>query len=313
VACRHFAKKVAEFKGGGRQDKHDHQFLDIQHAKFLRLFLDDYPKYQYWPLLRCLHSNKVVKKIVVIRKRQVDGELMRTVEELDCFFYTLRNLSTTLRELHLWNLEEDTVLARGLQNHSGLEYVQLHMESGTVTPALAEALASMPNLIALELEVKASCRADLILESKSLLVLGIISNNFKFRTHHMVALIKKIETNKVLTVLDIEPKIPAYNVRVLMYALRLNKSLETLQFSCSSTCEEEGDCTLEEILNTLSKNTSLRVVWNHCYESFVVSEAMKQKTLNMLRNTPTIEQFHIFAEDPNFCYKKNALLEGNGV
>jgi hypothetical protein len=293
-------------------DRHNKQFLDVQIAEFLRLFLDDYPKSQYWPLLNCLHSNQVVEKIVVFRKRQTDGERIRTPEELDSFFFTLASLHVPLRELHLWNFrsEDLTVLTNGLSNSRRLEYIQLHLESGTIDENLAKALASLHGLISLELEVNESFPVALILESKSLLVLGIICNNFEFQAEHIVAMAQKLESNNVLTVLDIEPRIPTFCLRVLVHALRSNRTLETFQFSCEGV-NQDGDSTLLEILNTLSVNKRLRVLWNHCYESLVISEAIKKKVLQVLLKNQTIEQFHVFCEDPNFMYKKNALLDRN--
>jgi hypothetical protein len=295
--------------GTGISSRLTQAFFKIKGDETLRLFLDDYSEVDYWPFLDALNSDEVVQKIVVFRKRQTDRVRTRSTQELDCFFHILHNLSS-LRELHLWNFTQDDlqVLSNGIANHPWLEYVQLHFESGTMDYGLSKALASLPSLISLELEVNATFPAAPLLDSQSLNVLSIISNQFDFELEHITELVNKLERNSVLTVLDLEPRIPTDGLLVLMNALRTNRSLDTLQFCCHSANEEEADSLLQEVLETFSVNTNLRVIWNHSYESWSVTEGMKTKVLDVLRRNGTLEQFHVFVEDPNFWYKKNRLL-----
>lgn len=307
-----FAWNMGQFKGHNKNK----EFLDIVHAKVLRLFLDDYVHSQYWHLLESLHSNQTMDKVKVFRNRQTDGARIRTQEELECFFFALADQHVQpLGELHLWNFrsEDLPVLTKGLSILKRLEYIQLHMESGTIDETMANSLASLQSLISLELEVNKSFPVAAILESKSLLVLGIVGKSFEFQNEQMVAIALKLGSNQVLTVLDIEPKIPTYSLIILMLALPHNKTLETLQFSCE--CDllltEEGDSTVLEVLNTLSVNSRLRVIWNHSSESLVVSDEVKKQTLCILQENQTIEQFHIFCEDPSFMLQKHAILDRN--
>ena len=298
----------AEAEENSERKQENVDFVAARDAEQVQLFLDDHSESQYRSLLNALHSNQVVQKVSLFRKRQTDSVRVRTPEELQGLYCVLQRLS--LRELSLSNFctKDLPTLAKAMPNLKSLENIQLHLEFGTIDETMAKALASLPNLISLELEVKDSFSVAPILQSESLHVLGIISNNFEFKASHIMEIVQELERNKVLTVLDIEPKIEPFCLQYLMHGLRFNNTLETLQFSCESDTVE-GDPAVLEILSRLVENSSLRVLWNHCYESLVVSDKTQKATLRVLKHNSTIEQFHVFFEDPNFMKKKNELLE----
>ena len=292
------------------KDKEDggQRLRGVENAKFLRLFLDDYTKGQFWPLLESLHSNQNITKMVLFRNRQREIVKTRSMPEMECFYFVLATLP--LRELHLWNFrpEDLPLLSQNLDKLQHLKYIQLHMSSGTVDATLLESLASLPTLISLELEVSESFSIAPVLKSKSLSILGVICSNFEFEVDHIEAMSKSLETNSALTVLDLEPKMPPFCLMALIQALRRNDTLETFQFSCEAD-GPDADSAVLEILNTISENSRLRVLWNHCYESLAVNDTIKDATLQILDKHETMEQFHVFCEEPNYIYKKNVLLE----
>lgn len=315
AAARVLAKVEVPAATAASRQAHNHDSRDVRNASFLRLFVDDYSDTDFKSLLHSINSNHVVEKITVFRKRRGDGERVRTREAMDCLFHVFRNISVTLKDLRLWNfLPEDLPsLSQGLADHPSIDYLQLHMESGSLDKAAATVLASMPKLVSLELEVNASFPVASLLTSGSLAVLAVIGDNFVFDSRDVIAAAEQLEVNSVLQVLDLEPRIPSWCVSSILGSVSsstANSSLETFQFSCRASTTDEGDACVGEILKALSNDDSrLRVVWNHSYESFEVSKGVQTKTLNVLKASNVVEQFHVFVESREFCIAKCEVLE----
>jgi hypothetical protein len=88
--------------------------------------------------------------------------------------------------------------------------------------------------------------------------------------------------------------------------------LETLQFSCQTDDEKDGDACMVEMIKLLRRQQSkLRVVWNHCFESFMVSEEAKDRVLSALYVCNTLQQFHVFMESKEYGAVKCHVLERN--
>jgi hypothetical protein len=295
----------------------DHHFVDARNATLLKLFVDDYSDDDYWYLLDSINSNHVVEKVIIFRKRQNDGERIRTCEEMEYLFRALANRSTgSLTQLHLWNFLPTDLpsLSFGIMNHPSIFYLQLHMESGSLDKTTVSALASMEKLVSIELEVNSSFPVGDLLASESLVVVGVISDKFIFESKDILVLAEMLEMNSTLQVLVLEPQIPRWCLGSVLCSLNATTSsaVDTFEFSCRAPSTQEGDDSMNEVIQTLQNGYSpLRVIWNHSYESFEVCEGMKMETLNALKLNKGMEQFHVFLESHEFCSTKCEILERN--
>ena len=290
------------------------RFSEFETSDSLKIFVDDYSDARFLSLLTVLKKNKNVKKIEMFRKRKSDGFRNRSHIDMDHLFHVLHALSGSLSELNLWNLRDQdlTSLSRGLYDHRSIQFVQLHMESSTLDEETLKTFATLPNLISLELEVNESFPVWRLLESKSLAVLSVISNHFKFESADVLPMADKLETNSALQVLDIEPFLPTWCLCTIMNSIHSSResSLETLQFSCGTTNKKDGDNSVMDILRTItSYKSKLRVIWNHCYESFHVSEEIEPMVLLALQSSKSVQQFHVFVESDDFSAEKSHLLD----
>lgn len=306
---------VLESKGVGRGTL---SVRELRSSSNLRLFIDDYSEANFWSLLDSLYCNKCLNKLVLFRNGQSGTSRVRTNQEMDCFFRILNRMTSTLSELHLWNFgpDDQATLSRGLAYSVSLEYVQIHFEAGALSSSLCKSLATLPNLVSLELEVSTSFPIAELLESTSLGVLSIICSNsssFEFDANEILRFAKKLEGNTSLSVLSIEPCISIdVSLPALLRSLKIsNNTLETLQFSCTAAGTKEGDTAMEGVLDTLQTNSKLRVLWNHRYESWSVSAKMRQKVLQVLKQNKTIQQFYIFPEAADYWFQKNNVLQTN--
>ena len=303
---------MLESKGVGRGTA---GIQEIRSSPTIRLFIDDYSEANFWPLLDSLYFNLNIRKLVLFRRRQSDRSLIRTQQEMACLFRVVNRLASSLSEIHLWgcNPEDQGVLARGLANNASLEYVQLHFETGSLSTMFSEALASLPNLVSLEVEVTESFELSLLLDSPSLGVLSVIcpeSARFSFPDDEMVKVSKKLRGNKNLQVLSIEPLISAtVALPAIMASLkRENQTIHTLQFS--SAPPKNQDDVLLHALDSLNQ-TSLRVLWNHCHEAWHVGSKVQQRLLQLLNLNRTLEQCQVFAESNDYWTEKCRILESN--
>ena len=281
------------------------KFSDVKTAKSLNLYVDEYPQTSFFSLLDSLQSNYVVERIEVFRKRTTHEEIRtRTLEDMDNLFHVIHDLST-LAELVVWNFhpEELSSLCHGISDKMSIKYLQLHMECGTVDQQTLETISSMPSLLALELEVAESFPVWSLLESNSLILLGVFSTGFDFDPNDVLRLATRIRTNSVLRVLDLEPRIPSWCIGAVMASLRFSHTsqLETFRFSCQNDNEEQGDACVEEILKTIDYETSLRVLWNHSSTSFLVSEEMRRRIMEVVSRNLSLKEFHLFGYRDEEC------------
>jgi hypothetical protein len=299
----------------------------------LVLFLDEYSGEQYSVLLDNIHTmnhhhHHHLERVTIFRHRDDRNRkniyARRTDEELQALFQILRHrsISKTLRQVELWNFQAHDVstLAHGFKNSfQRLECLQLHLESGTLSPDLTNALGTLPSLVSLEVKVHERFPiAPLLKRPQSLKILGIIMNqHYELPCEDVEAIAMALlpgNCSSSVEVLDIEPVMKSVSLRRLLgAALQKNQSLETLQFSCGCETMEDGDETLAVLLEALVPNHRLRVVWNHHYESIMVSDATKQRVLDVLKEHPTIEEFYVFAEDPEFATQKHEMLKAQRI
>jgi hypothetical protein len=289
---------------------------DAQNADELEIYVDEYPHDKFLSLMDLLRANKVIQNLVIIRNRFDQGERTRRTADLDHLFHVLHILANSLVELSLQNirLQDLTSISLGLYDHNSIEHLRITMETGTLDEETAKAMASLPKLLSLELEVHASFPLWPLLDSKSLTILSVVSNGFVFRSSDVLTMADKLETNSTLQVLDLEPRIPAWCLVTLITSLRScsYSSLETLQFSCQTDDEKDGDACMVEMIKLLRRQQSkLRVVWNHCFESFMVSEEAKDRVLSALYVCNTLQQFHVFMESKEYGAVKCHVLERN--
>ena len=275
------------------------KFSVVKTAQSLNLYIDEYPQSGFFSLLDSLQSNRKIERIEVFRRRTTNEELRtRSTGDMEHLFHVMNNLST-LTELVLWNFHPDDLssLCLGMNENKSLKYLQLHMECGTLDQQTIESISSMPSLLSLELEVNESFPIWSLLESESLVLLGVFSAEFEFDPNDVLRLSGKIRTNSVLQVLDIEPRIPSWCIGAVMAALRFSHTsqLEAFRFSCQNDNEEQGDACIAEILKTIEYETPLRVLSNHSYSSFLVSEEMRLSTMMAVNRNPSLREFRLFA------------------
>ena len=298
----HTSVLSSSFNTASEDLSHGNKFMDVKTAKSLNLYIDEYPQTSFFSLLDTLQSNNVIERIVIFRNRTSDGEMRtRFPEDIDNLFNVIQHLSETLVELVLWNFHEEDLssFCKGMIKHRSIRHLQLHMEYGTLDQQTVETIASMPALISLELEVNDSFPVWSLLESDSLVLLGVAaSTNYEFEANDILRLAARIRSNTTLRVLDLEPRIPSWCIGTVMASLQFSRTsrLETFRFSCRNSNQFQGDACMEEILNVIEYETPLRVLWNHSHESFFVSDAVRQKTMMAVSRNPSLEQFRLFAE-----------------
>ena len=287
-----------------------------QQLQDLKICVDAYSHSQYLELIEALSMNRGVRTVSVIRKHQSEGIRTRRPADLDHLFHVLHSLSASLSELYLWNfrLQDLTSLSLGLYDHESIQHLQLHMETGTLDESAARALGTMPQLVSLELEVNESFALWPLVESNSLTVLSIVGGHFVFDASHILDASDKLETNGSLQILDLEPRMPAWCLVTLVTSIRScpNCSLETFQFSCKPNGVQDGDACMLEIIKLIkSKQSKLRVVWNHCAESFEVCKDAQNMAMSALYVCDAMHQFHVFLESDEYSDLKQHVLDRN--
>lgn len=285
-----------------RDQDHSMIFSDVKTAKSLNLFIDEYPETSFFSLLESLQSNRGIERIVVFRNRAAHGELRaRTLEDVDNLFHVIHGLAKSLIELVLWNFLPNDLpsVCLGIAKHPSIGNLQLHMENGTLDEQSLETIVCMPSLVSFELDVNESFPIWSLLESKSLVLLGVVSTRFDFEPNDVLRLAGRIRTNSVLRFLDLEPRIPSWCIGAVMASLRFSHTskLEAFRFSCENDNEDQGDACMAEILKTIEYETPLRVLWNHSRESFSVGKEIRRKTISAVSRNPSLEQFHLFADN----------------
>jgi hypothetical protein len=289
---------------------------DAQLSEELKIFVDEYPPDKYLSLLDLLRNNKFLHKLDIVRNRIDQGARTRRSADLDHLFHVLHFLSNSLKELCLQNLrlQDLTSVSLGVYDHVSIEHLQLTMESGTLDENTTKAIASMPRLLSIELEVRQSFPIWPLLDSKSLTILSIVSTHFAFDASDVIAMADKLETNSILQVLDLEPLVPAWCLVTLITSLRScqDSRLETFQFSCRTEDEKDGDACMIEMIKLMKRPCSkLRVIWNYCFESFRVSDVVKDMTMSVLYICNILQQFHVFMEREEYGAIKCHVLERN--
>jgi hypothetical protein len=192
--------------------------------------------------------------------------------------------------------------------HPTLELLHLHLASGTIKRFLLKAIASIPYLEELKIEVNSSFPVAVVLESKSLKSLCVLSKKFLFRDNHMLAVGSRMEHNHTLTWLDIMPQMSQFAFRVLVYALRRNNTLTSLLVSIVGNNAKESDKSLAELSETLKVNSTLENVWNHSYPQLHVSNETKETVLEWMQ-VRAVQKFHLFDEDAIFWLQKKTAME----
>ncbi|KAG7338181.1 hypothetical protein IV203_026046 [Nitzschia inconspicua] len=291
---------------------------DAQTAEELVFYVDEYPHDKFLLLLDLLRSNKVIQKLDIVRNGLHEGEQTRRSSDLDHLFHVLHILSGSLMELNLQNLriQDLASVSLGLYDHHSIEHLQLTMESGTLDEDTVKAISSMPRLLSLELEVRESFPVWCLLESKSLTILSVVSNHFVLDSSDVLAMADILESNTTLQVLVLEPRMPPWCLVTLITSLRCcsDSSLETFQFSCRTKDEKDGDaCMVELIKLILRRQSKLRVIWNHWFESFLVSEEVKDRVMSALYVCNKLQQFHVFMESKEYGAIKCHVLERNMI
>jgi hypothetical protein len=287
-----------------------------QHIKDLKICVDAYSHPHYMELVESLSMSRGVRTLSVIRKHESEGIRTRRPADLDHLFHVLHSLSVSLSELYLWNfrLQDLTSLSLGLYDHASIQHLQLHMETGTLDEDAAKTLGSMPQLVSLELEVKASFPVWPLLSSNALTVLSVVGDHFVFGAADVLDMSDTLETNSVLQILDLEPQIPAWCLMTLVTSIRASpdSNLETFQFSCKTEDEQDGDACMLEIIKLMKRqHCKLRVLWNHCSEFFQASKELQDSAITSLYVCDNMHQFQVFRESDEYRDLKTHVLERN--
>jgi hypothetical protein len=270
-----------------------------------KIHVDEYQTCAFNRILTYLKTNENLSELTVCR----GGAHTRTAAQMKQFLDEVGGLQN-LRKLVLlaFSKEDMDVLEPILIVHPTLESLHLHLASGYIKRPLLKAIASIPYLEELKIEVNASFPVAVVLESKSLKSLCVLSKKFLFRDNHMLAVGSRMEHNHTLTWLDIMPQMSQFAFRVLVYALRSNNTLTSLLVSIVGNAKE-SDKSLAELSETLKVNATLVNVWNHSYPLLQVSNETKENVLELLMEVRAVNKFHVFDEDAMFWLKKKTAME----
>lgn len=260
-----------------------------------RIGVDDFTQYQFNALVQSLANRKGLIQLEVYRRKRI-GDERRTLSELIVLFSIIRGLPN-LCDLTLQNFGpmSSDILTSFLNHHPTLCTFHLHYNQGTVDMELLETLAEVPYLNDLTLDVEDDFPFSILLTSKSITKLKI-SGNYDFNSDNVVKSMKALETNTTLKILDLIPQINLRCVRALSFAIEDNSTLERLKFSYQTEKRSEARNALLDLLNALSKNSTVEEVENSKFEFVKVLMKDKIRVDKILERNKTLQRFQFFNE-----------------
>ena len=287
--------------------------INLRKERRAKIYLDNCEPSVFRSLASNLSENSRLTDLEVVRS-EGQVETKRSPEELIWFFDVIQS-RPKLRKVSLRNFTGDdmAIVSEFLYYHPTLLSISIHLLVGAVDQSTTEAIASIENLLEVELEMQESFSLTPLLESKTLQVLRVISQEFKFKNHHILSMASMLQFNTSLTTLDIEPRMSTLALKTLMISLQLNRTIEKVHFSYRTKDVQDGDESLLEIIHALQANSTLRVIWNYNYENVEVSYKYLDRLLTTLERNKNMEQFRFFDEDPEFYKDLAVVLEENYV
>jgi hypothetical protein len=280
---------------------------DISHDQNLKIYLDGGATVNF--ILLSLISHKMVRNLELVRADEHEPFAL-SPEELFRFFSAVKTLPKLETVVYI-NFSEESVaiMADWMYFHPTLKKIHVHFVSGAVDSGFFEALSSITNLEEVELDMRESFSVSEILRS-NVRTFRVLSDKFEFDDSHILEFSRELESNKSLVVLDFEPKISISSLRALSHAFRRNRTLQKFFFSFTNF-SYDGGYVLLDMMQVLEGNTTLRVIWNRCFEHVHVTKGFQDHVLKSLENNNTLERFRFFNEDFEFYESASRLLEVN--
>ncbi|KAL3921468.1 MAG: hypothetical protein SGARI_006676, partial [Bacillariaceae sp.] len=175
-----------------------------------------------------------------------------------------------------------------------LKSFRLHQARGTASQDLLKALAQLPTLTNLVLEMQHDFAMDILLTSNSLEKLKI-AGSYTLTNKYLARAMRILGTNnKTLKSLDLKPFVTDIGTHELASAIHMNQTLEKLTFSYRSQSIRASGDVLLDLAKTLSRNRSLKEVVNRRYRSVTVSNDVRCLADEFLQANATLERFHFY-------------------
>lgn len=216
------------------------------------------------------------------------------MEEVANFFAILRSLPL-LKSLFLYNFntQDMDLISSFVRDHPTLHRLHLHFTSGTVDTTFLDIAAEAPVLENISIDVQSSFPFGLLLSSSSITEVSIPSETFHFDEEHFVSAMQAIESNQVLTSLDMKPQLSRLGIRAMAFGLEDNKKLQYLRFSYL-TNETEAGVAVVRLGHALSQNKTLLSVENYYSKHLQIPKLDMHRVYNVLESNETLVVLALF-------------------
>jgi hypothetical protein len=264
-------------------------------TKSLTLNLDEYDDNQFELMVQHIKGRSDLARLEVYRNTpSKKGRKGRDMSDLGRFFSEVGGLSS-LQEVVLWNFTPECawLLTCFLKERPALKSFRLHHARGTASQDLLKALAQLPTLTKLVLEMQYDFPVDILLTSTSLRSLKI-DGSYTLSQNNMARSMRILGRNKTLKSLDLKPFVTDLGIHELVSAIQINKTLEKLSFSYRSPSIRASGDALLDMAKTLSQNRTLKEVVNRRYRSVAVSNDVRCLADEFLQASATLERFQFY-------------------
>lgn len=276
----------------------------------LTVSIDECSKPQFDELLQQLTNYEDVLKIQIYRTAEPLKGWVRTVSECILFFAAVRDLPN-VEDVTLWNFNNKCthIVTSFIQKHPTLKNFHLHYGRGSVDRAFLEALATVPSLKTVVLEMREEFSLSVLLSSKTITSIKV-DGDFFFGKEAFLQFTHALGKNYVLRCLDLKPTIHIVGLRALAIAMGENKMLRKLKFSYRPSTQEETRIALNHLLRSLSSNSTLEHVENRRYNAIQATSRERKQVDEWLKSHPTLQRFQFILEGDCACMKEGGQSSG---
>mmetsp|Transcript_31945 Transcript_31945/g.75141 ORF Transcript_31945/g.75141 Transcript_31945/m.75141 type:complete len:831 (-) Transcript_31945:70-2562(-) len=271
---------------------------EVDGTNVLKLFVDMYHKHTFERIVRALQALKGLQSLVICRAIDKNRRTYRTTEEIKCLFDATMPIQK-LESLVLLNFSSASMtdLATLLHSQPFLYRLKIQMADGTLDGEVLGMMATAPCLTHASLDLKESCSFATLLNSKTLQTLQVNSKSLDMQHSHVQTLVCSLQSNLILTTLDLTPVISVEHFRMLCHTVKYNYRLESLRVNLRLKTEEESKTVAMELANLFRENNVLINVWNYSHSLCTMRDSSKRDLFAALRNSKSMQEFKFFSED----------------
>jgi hypothetical protein len=263
-------------------------------ADSLIVQLDNYDNDEFISFLQYLADRTKLSKLEVYRS-ELQQDAIRTRHDVALLSSVIRDLSR-LQEITLHNFgpESNDLLTQCLKDKPLLHSIRLHYLQGSVDEELLQAIAHLPSLTDVVVDMPEDFPFYILFSSESLKSLKI-NGTFTFDRKSFEYAMLLLCTNVSLEALEMQPLVPPQDgVRSISYAVEANATLESLYFSFQTRSKVNAGDALLEITKALSRNCNLKEVVNYRAQMVHTSEIHRNLSKEFLEPNKTLTKFEFY-------------------